>query len=705
MAHFSVKPSNDVGRHETLQELINDLSSVLLPPERITVAEAAAKYYTIYNPPTYHGPFRAADVPYLTEVMNTLESRDYSSVCFVAPAQAAKTSVNLAWLAYNVVCDPSDFMIIEKSKEEAKNFSMMKADRMIRHSPLVRERMIQRRTADNIHEKRFKSGTFLMMTWPSVNTLSGKTVRRVSLSDYDRMTQDIGGEGSPFDLARRRTTTYKRLGMTYVESSPSFDVLNPGWRSASPHEAPPTAGILGIYNRGDRRLRYWECPHCREWFEPHFKLLRWPESADPMESAEGVYMACPHCFESRGAIITQAMRLDLDTRGIWLPDGQSIEKGGKVVGKARRSDIASFWLKGPAAAFAQWKTLVINYLLAMEEFVSNGNDRPLKTTINTDQGVPYLPPHVSDVRSAEDLMERGKNLGDRVVPQKVRFLIASVDVQRNRFVVQVHGIVPAPKSFDFVVIDRFEIRKSERLDDDKERFPVNPGSYKEDWDLLTEKVLDRTYPTDEESPRQMAIRLVLCDSGGRAGVTTNSYDYYRKLKGLGYGNRFLLVKGTGDRNAPRVKKAYPDSERKDRKAGARGEIPVLFIQTDMLKDWLNQALGRMEPGGGYIEFPEWLDLSFYQELCAEIKSPDNGRWENPKKLRNESTDLMIYAYAGCIHMKVDKFNWDGDTPRWARVWDENPLVLGDDAGEVSIKPQKQEDDRHERLKKLASDLA
>lgn len=700
MAHYTDQSISEKQEYSTLQGLINDLSSVLLPPERITVAEAAEKYYTIYNPPTYHGPFRVGDVPYLTEIMNTLESRDYSTVCFVAPAQSAKTSVNLAWLAYNTVCDPSDFMIVEKSREEAKNFSLMKADRMIRHSPAIRERMIQRRTADNIHEKRFKSGTFLMMTWPTVNTLSGKTLRRVSLSDYDRMAQDVGGEGSAFDLARRRTTTFKRLGMTYVESSPSFDILNPGWRPTTPHEAPPTEGILGIYNRGDRRLRYWECPHCREWFEPHFRHLRWPESKDPMESAEQVYMACPHCFDTTGAIITQSMRPDLDRRGLWVPDGQIVERGGKVVGKARRSDIASFWLKGPAAAFAQWKTLVINYLLAKEEFASTGNDRPLKTTINTDQGVPYIPPFVTDVRSAEDLMERGKNLGDRVVPPNVRFLVTSVDVQKNRFVVQVHGVVPATKSFDLVVIDRFEIRKSNRLDDDGERMWVNPGAYKEDWDLLIEKVLDKTYPTDEAAPRQMAVRLVLCDSGGRAGVTTNSYDFYRKVKSLGYANRFILIKGTGDKNAPRVKKAYPDSERKDRKAGARGEIPVLFINTDLLKDWLNQALGREEPGGGYIEFPEWLDLSFYQELCAEVKNPETGRWENPKRLRNETTDLINYTYAGCLHMKVDKFDWS-DPPRWAREWDENSLI---GVAENTAKP-KQQEDAFERLKKIAGELA
>lgn len=664
------------------------------------MTEAAEKYFRVYNPPAYSGPYLGSKVPYLSEPMNTLESRDFSAVCVVAPAQSGKTNASLGWLAYNVVCDPSDFMIVEKSMTEAKNFSMMKADRMIRHSPEIVTRLIQRRTASNIYDKKFKSGTFLTMTWPTVNSLSGKTVRRVALSDYDRMDMDIGGEGSPFDLARRRTTTYKRLGMTYVESSPSYDSLNPRWRSTSSHEAPPTKGILGVYNRGDRRLRYWQCPHCSEWFEPSFATLRWPVSDDAMESAENVYMACPHCFDENGAMITQDMRPALDGKGVWLRDGEKIDRHGVVSGKARRSDIASFWLKGPAAAFSQWKTLVINYLLAMEEYESTGNDRPLKATVNTDQGEVYTPPHIAESRAPEDIMGRAKDIGDRVVPKGVRFLLASIDVQGNRFEVQVHGVVPATNGFDLVIIDRFVIRKSNRYDQDDERFWVNPGAYPEDWDTITEKVLDKTYLTDELVARQMSIRSVFCDSGGRAGVTTNAYEYYRRLKQEGYGGRFWLIKGDGMKTAPRVRKTFPDSGRKDRKAGARGEIPVLMLNTDLLKDWLDRALDRLEPGGGYIQFADWLELDFYKELCAEVKLP-SGKWDNPKKLRNESTDLICYCYAGCVFFKVDKIDWD-DPPAWADEWDNNPLVSK--AGTKNPVIQQSSEISLEALQKLAGQL-
>ena len=700
MASFS----NDLElkRYQTLQEIINDLSEVLLPPERISVPDAAAKYRRVYNPPAYVGPWSNTTVPYLREPMEMLESREHSAVCVVAPAQSAKTELISNWLSYNIKCDPSDMMVVEKSRSEAQAFSKLKIDRLLRHSPELGQHLISRRTADNTFDKAFKSGTYLMINWPTENALAGKSLRRVALTDYDRMPQDIGGEGSPFDLARRRTNSYKRLGMTYVESSPSFDVINPRWRPDSPHEAPPTEGILGIYNRGDRRRRYWQCPHCSEWFEPHFSTLRWPESSDPMESAEGVFMACPHCFDRNGAIITQDMREDIDNAGVWLRDGEKIDRDGNRHGKPRRSDIASYWVMGPNTAFGQWKTLVINYLLAMQEYESTGSDRPLKTTVNTDQGLPYTPPHVAEARAPEDIMARAKDIGERVVPPKVRFLMAGIDVQKNRFVVQVHGVVPAPNGFDLVIVDRFDIRKSDRYDQDDERFWVNPGAYPEDWDLITEKVLDKTYPTDESDTRQMSVRAVFCDSGGRAGVTTNAYEYYRRLNSEGYGGRFWLVKGEGMKSAPRVRKSYPDSGRKDRKAGARGEIPVLMLNTDLLKDWLDKVLGREEPGGGFIEFPDWLQLDFYKELCAEIKNPQNGKWENPKKLRNESTDLICYCYAGCVFLRVEKMDWD-NPPSWAADWDQNPLVTALD-DDNPVVPQARNSGTLDNLKKLAGQL-
>lgn len=79
----------------------------------------------------------------------------------------------------------------------------------------------------------------------------------------------------------------------------------------------------------------------------------------------------------------------------------------------------------------------------------------------------------------------------------------------------------------------------------------------------------------------------------------------------------------------------------------------------------------------------------------------SGKWDNPKKLRNESTDLICYCYAGCVFFKVDKIDWD-DPPAWADEWDNNPLVSK--AGTKNPVIQQSSEISLEALQKLAGQL-
>src|SRR5690606_6084355 len=142
-------------------------------------------------------------------------------------------------------------------------------------------------------------------------------------------------------------------------------------------------------------------------------------------------------------------------------------------------------------------------------------------------------------------------------------------------------------AWDATLVDRFPIRKSKRVDPEHPEMvvPVEPASYMEDWELLIEAVIEKSYEVADGSGRRMQIKATACDSGGQEGVTPMAYNFWRRLKddedGRGHHMRFQLVKGVPLPSAPRVKIAYPDSGRKDRKAGARGEIPILEINSNL----------------------------------------------------------------------------------------------------------------------------
>lgn len=666
------KKRSTTKRYKSVGEIFCDLALMLNPPENLSVADAAEKYRFVNQPGAYVGQWKNLTVPYMVTPMNLFVSAIYSGLIFVGPAQCAKTdSLILNTVAYSVKVDPMDMIIYCPGMIEARDFGMRRIDRLHRHSEAIGEMLLPQADADNRFDKQYTTGMLLSLSWPTAATLAGKPVGRIVITDRDRMADNIDGDGEVFDLAQKRTTTFGSYAMTVAESSPSREILNPKWIPKSPHEAPPTEGILKLYNRGDRRRWYWPCPHCFMYFEGMFTHLEWdtttPEISN-MDRAATVRMRCPHCSET----IHPDSRNEMQMWGIWLCEGQGIDKDGRVFGAQPRTSIASFWLRGVAAAFMSWRKLVETFLNANDEYDRTGSEESLRKFYNNDLGEPYRPKSQTDVRLPEALKARAEKLAEKKVPIGVRFLVALVDVQKNMFVVQVFGILPGIK-FDTVVIDRFDVRKSQRTDDDGERLWVKPGTYPEDWDELTEHVIKKEYELDDGSGRFMSIKFVGCDSGGQAGVTSMAYTYYRKLRDENMHRRFILIKGEPLPNRPRAMITYPDSQRKDMKAAARGDIPVLALNSNVLKDDLDGRLDCISPMHGMYRFPDWLSDSFYAELCVEIRT-DKG-WENVSGQHNETWDLSYYCIGLCVSelIRVESIDWS-KPPGWAAEWDKSDLV-------------------------------
>lgn len=678
--------------YSSLGAIVSTLANSLRPPERITVSEASEKYVYLNNPGSYVGPYRNSHAWYMAEPMDELMARDKDAVIFVGPAQSGKTqSLLLNWLAYSVCVDPMDIIMYSPTRTAARDFSIRRVDRLHRYSKEVGARLLKHRDADNKFDKLYDNGMMLTLSHPSATEFAGRPIPRVALTDYDRMDDDIDGEGSPFDLATKRTTTFGSFAMTLAESSPSKPITDPKYIPQSSHEAPPAAGIFALYNRGDRRRRYWPCPNCNGYFEARFSMLEWDDKeSDRMAAAESVRLVCPHCSYR----IAQEQRSEMDMWGIWLKDGQRIDKSGRVTGNGIRTNIASFWLNGVAASFTTWRKLVLTYMAAEEEYQRTGNQEPLKKFYNTDLAEAYYPrgmdsellPEVLKSRAEEFPLEPTDSIdteinrmvqGDRdafepMVPEGTRFLVATVDVQKNMFVVQVYAVQPG-EPFDLVLFDRFHIVKSRREDDVGERLWVKPASYLEDWDLITEHVLERSYALPDGSGRRMMIKYTGCDSGGQDGVTGMAYNYQRKLRGLGLSGRFHLLKGDHRPNTPRARISFPDSNRRDKFAIARGDVPVLILNSNALKDALISRLECMVQGKGMLRIANWLPDFVFSELCAEVRTGKG--WENPQNLRNEAWDLSYYAIGLCVStlLRVEHMDWE-KPQAWAAEWDKNALV-------------------------------
>ncbi|MEF4112166.1 phage terminase large subunit family protein [Escherichia coli] len=362
---------------ETAKAARTDSGYILRAPRRMRVADAVAQYMRVPMGAGNSVPWDPLVAPYVIEPMNCLASREYDAVIFVGPARTGKTIGLIdGWVIYNVICDPADMLIIQMTEEKAREHSKKRLARTFRVSPEVVSRLSPNKNDNNVYDRTFLAGNYLKIGWPSVNIMSSSDYKCVALTDYDRFPEDIDGEGDAFSLASKRTTTFMSSGMTLVESSPGRDVKDVKWRRTSPHEAPPTTGILSLYNRGDRRRWYWPCPHCGEYFQPCGDVVAgFRDIADPVLASEAAYIQCPSCS---GRILPEQKR-ELNGRGVWLRDGESINADGSRYGDPRRSRIASFWMEGPAAAYQTLSQLVYKLLTAEQEYETTGSEETLKT--------------------------------------------------------------------------------------------------------------------------------------------------------------------------------------------------------------------------------------------------------------------------------------------------------------------------------------
>lgn len=653
-----------------------EVCALLMPPDRLSVSDAATKILRISTPGGYQGPWDRSVFPYMIEPMDAIRSRLVEAVVFIGPAQSGKTfSLLGGGIAHAACYDPADQIVIQMTQDSARDWSRKELDRWIRASPELTGQMSTRPRDDNTFDKFWRSGAICKIGWPSVTQLSSKAVRDVFLTDYDRMPDDIDGEGSAFGLARQRTKTYRTRGITVAESSPGRDLPNElaKWKPSSPHEPPPVGGIVGLYAGSNRKRWYWPCPHCGEYWEPApgIGLFRLPDFAELLGivKSDGVASivdrysrpVCPHCNTAVDAGHKRAMNL----AGYWLAAGEKIDREGRRTGRPLQSTIDGYWLGGIAAAFQDWPAMIEKYAQAVLHYGKTSEVHLLKQTVNTDQAAPFAHPAKGrDLQQLGELQSIGENFDRGTVPPWVRFLIGTVDVQVGMFVCQIFGISPMDGGgWEWTIVDRFLIKESGRTNELGERAQVNPAAYVEDWERITREAIMRKYG-------EMGVVFTLIDSGGskRAGqgdsekkqsVTEKAYAYWRSLQSRGLGARVRLVKGRKDSRS-RVEETWPDTRKQG--GASRGDVPVLMIATDILKDALAADLERAAEGNGGARWADWLPADVIAEMTAETRT-DKG-WVKPSGARNEATDLAVYMRAGCIYLGLERPDFWDRPPIW-----------------------------------------
>lgn len=653
-----------------VEAAISEALPALQPHKRVTVDEIATMR-RIESGGRWID-WRNDVAPYMVEPMRMVTSRRFDSVCFVGPARSSKSeALVINPLAHAVIAQPRTVAIFNMTQGAAREFSVEKLAAIIRNSPELSSRIGKGLSDDNVFEKRFTGGTRLTLDWVVPDKLAARSIPLVIFTDYDAMPQDVGGEGTPFALGRKRTQSAMSRAMTLVESSPRFPILDEAWTPRTPHEAPPCGGIVAIYNEGTRGRLYWTCRDCSHRFEPTFRRLEFPKEGLPADRGERAVMVCPSC----GSVIPASAKAAMNLAAEWLHESAA----GEVVPlvEARNTKTVSYWLNGAAAALAPWSQIVTRYLEGIEAFKTRGDERLIRACENVELGIPSLPRARSSAArlSAQWIREKATDQTWRMAPRGTRFLTVAVDVQPGRFVVQVEAW---GAGLERTVIDRFDVVNPPASAPAASDRAINPAQYVEDWEALT-PLVDRVYPVDGGEYGLKPLGLIV-DSAGEAGVTPRAYDFFRARRRT-HPRRFHLVRGTGGLEKPRVQVKSPQTSHKGGRKAAAKDVVIIWAGTDPLKDEVAASLLREHGGPRSLRVPKFAPPEVFDEYAAERRT-DSGWEKKPGLDRNEALDLSVYALALVIALNCERIK-DDALPGWARPDRQNTFAADYPAGATS----------------------
>lgn len=638
----------------------------LMPIERVTVAEhALQKRYLENQGGGYVGRWHHDVAPYLVEPMECCTDLNYQTIVVPGPGQSGKTEIAQNYLHYSVDVDPANMLWYMQTDPGLQAFVKTRIDPMIELHDAMRRKIGSGAADNSLHFKRFAGMTVELLAAVESNLIN-KSAPRIVADEVDAYNAKLGDIKVWLDVRRQ---TFKRQSKILALSHPDMA------RGLDP-ETDWTSGIMALFKDSDMRLWHWACPHCGAWSSPapiarRFMYLKYREDGSLDDVERSARLICP----VNGCEIEDRHRRTMNLSGRWIGRGQEMDEAGHVSGELVRTSTAGFWIVGVMSPFIMNGIggLARARVKAEREYEIDGEEKTLRQVIVKQWGFPYERKRKAGTVDANVLADRAeRELTEGVVPDGVRFLILSVDVQIAHFEWLLRGFGVDGESWVIA----------------KGRIPGDPATSEEDWDQLL-PLFEKHWPLGDGSGRTMGVRAMGYDSHGAPGVTEQAYAAFTRWRRKGKVKFFgkaagrdvysvLPMRGGGP-NSQRLAVTYPDTNRKANVIAASGDVPVCQFNPNLFKDALAGQLKVAEPGPKYVHVPysfrsKQKPHAWFEQLTAEDQLP-NGRWEKRvSSARNEATDLMTMSHAMAHLHGLSRIPWDRP-PEWARPWDTSSMVF------------------------------
>lgn len=560
-------------------KLFQKLAKAVSPPPILTVSQWADRYRRLSAESAAEpGQWNTDRAPYQREIMDSVNDPLVEDIVIMSSAQVGKTELLLNIIGYYIDYDPAPILVVQPTlKPMAENFSKDRLAPMIRDTPALTRKVrdVKAKTSGNtILHKAFPGGHVTIAGANSPSSLASRPVRIVLLDETDRYPASAGTEGNPIKLAEKRTTAF--------------------WNRKKIKVSTPTIkGVSQIekeYQSGTMEEWCVPCPCCGKYQPYEWGRIQFSD----------VTMECKYCGEHISEID-------------WK-QGQ----GKFIAAHPERHRKRSFHLNELASPWTHWPTIIREWKEANKELKENSDPNKMKIFINTVLG--------------ETWEERGKGADDdsllsrremykAEIPEGVLLLTASVDVQDDRFEIEVVGWGRGYESWGI---------KYEKIYGDLDK--------EETWDGLG-IWLDREFYF--ASGASLLIAHTCIDTGGHK--TTECYKFLKKMEQKG--KRISGIKGFGRESVgiPLIHKLSTNNEYR---------VKVFILGVDSGKEIVVSRLSTAKEGPGYCHFPLNADRGYDETVIKGLNSEQkvtevkNGRavvkWKKKSGIRNEPLDLRVY---------------------------------------------------------------
>lgn len=576
-----------------------DLSEKLRPRPPMTVTEWAEKNMILPAGSNEPGHYSSKNMPFQRAIMDAITDPYVQDVSVMSSAQIGKTTMLLCGIGYYIDYEPATQLLVLPTLSLSEKFSKTRLATMIQDVPVLSEKIAPAKSKDSdntILFKQYAGGHIVLAGANSAASLSSMPLRIIWMDEVDRFPESAGTEGNPIKLAEKRSTTF--------------------WNRKHIKTSTPTvhglSKIESAYNAGTMEEWCVQCPCCGTWQPFEFKRVAF----------KNIAMACIDCGE------------EIEER-YWRESPQKW-----IAAHPERKSNRSFHINELASPFVTWSEIIDEFKSAMEKLNTFHDVEDLKTFVNTTLGEVWDETKQTDDNSQVDYetIEKRAEYYDADLPDGVLMLTAAVDVQNDRFEVEIRGWA---REYETWGIYKTEIYGNLEKNDV--------------WEELEDYISQTLHFANGNS---LGIAATAIDTGGNH--TNMVYKWVKRMTQKGksvYG-----IKGYAQKaGIPLVYKVSDVDIKEETSSGKKVVVDHTKLYTlgvDAGKEDIQNRLVISEPGEGYCHFPSnggrGYTTTYYKGLFSERKITKKVRgaikevWVKKSGIRNEPLDLFNYGYAACM---------------------------------------------------------